>query len=80
MSFFAKFRQWVNRDDGKVYQAGNRSLGVVETVGLLIVVGAIVLWQLHVRAGVSVMWAGAAGGVGVLLAIVGAGNNRGPHT
>jgi len=81
MSFFAKLRQWVNRDDGKFYQAGNRSLGAVESVGILIAIGAIGLWQLHVKAGVSIMWAFAAGGIGLLLAIVGgAGKDRGPRT
>lgn len=81
MSFFAKLRQWVNRDDGRFYQAGNRSLGAVEIVGLLMFVGAIALWQLHVKAGVSIMWSLAAGSIGLLLAIVGgAGKNRGPHT
>jgi len=81
MSFFAKLRQWVNRDDGGLYQAGNRSLGAIEIVGLLIFVGAIALWQLHVKAGVSIMWSIASGSIGLLLSIVGAaGNNRGPYT
>jgi hypothetical protein len=81
MSFFAKFRQWVNRDDGKFYQAGNRSLGAVETVGLLIVVGAIALWQLHVKAGLSIMWSVAASVIGLFLAVMGgSGNRRGPRT
>ena len=80
MSLFAKLRQSVNRDDGKFYQAGNRSLGVVEAAGLLITVSAIGLWQLHVKAGVSVMWAIAAGIVGLLLTIMGgARKNRGPR-
>jgi len=81
MSFFAKLRRWANRDDGKFYQAGNRSLGAVETIGLLIAVGAIALWQLHVKAGISIIWAIAAGSIGLFLAIVGgAGKDRGPHT
>jgi hypothetical protein len=81
MGLFAKLRQWVNRDDGRLYQAGNRPLGATEIVGLLIFVAAIALWQLHVKAGVSIMWSLASGSIGLLLAIVGAaGNNRGPHT
>ncbi len=81
MSRFAKLRQWVNRDDGRLYQAGNRSLGAVETIGLLIFVSAIALWQLHVRAGISIIWPLAVGGIGLVLAIVGgAGKSRGPHT
>ncbi|MCX7515402.1 hypothetical protein [Frateuria sp. STR12] len=81
MSRFAKLRQWVNRDDGSLYQVGNRSLGAVETIGLLIFVSAIGLWQLHVKAGISIIWSLAAGSIGFVLAIVGgAGKNRGPHT
>ncbi len=81
MKFFAMLRQWVNRDDGKFYQAGNRSLGMVESIGLLIAIGAIGLWQLHAKTGASIMWALAAGGNGLLLAIVGrAGKDRGPRT
>ena len=81
MSFFAKLRQWVNRDDGKFYQAGNRSLGALESVGIIVAIGGIGLWQLHDKAGVSIMWAFAAGGIGLLFAIVGgAGKDRGPRT
>jgi hypothetical protein len=81
MSLLARFRQWVNRDDGMFYQAGNRSLGVVETVGLLIFVSAIALWQLHVKAGISIIWPFAAGSIGLVFAIVGGSRkNRGPHT
>lgn len=81
MSRLGKLGQWVNRDDGRFYQAGNRSLGVVETVGLLIFVSAIALWQLHVKAGISIIWCIVAGSIGLVLAIVGgARKNRGPHT
>lgn len=81
MSRFGKFREWINRDDGRLYQAGNRSLGAVETIGLIIFVSAIALWQLHVKAGISIIWSLAAGSIGLALAIVGgAGKNRGPHT
>ena len=81
MSRFGKLRQWVNRDDGSLYQAGNRSLGVVETIGLLIFVSAIALWQLHVKAGISIIWPLATGSLGLVLAIIGgAGKSGGPHT
>jgi hypothetical protein len=81
MSRLAKLKQWVNRDDGRLYQTGNRSLGVVETIGLLIFVCAIALWQLHVKAGISIIWPLAAGSIGLVFAIVGGGRkNRGPHT
>lgn len=81
MSYFAKLRRWVNRDDGKLYRAGNRSLGAIETVGLLIFVVVLALWQLHAKTGVSIMWSLAAGSIGLSLAIVGAaGSDRRPHT
>ena len=76
MYAFTKFRQWINRDNGRFYRVGNRRLGVVETVGLLLVVVAIGLWQLHAKAGVSPAWSIASGVVGLLFAIVGAGGNR----
>lgn len=44
-------RQWANRDDGHFYQAGNRSLGLLETVFLLLLVAALVLWQVHEKVG-----------------------------
>ena len=44
MSFLAKLRQRINRDDGRYYRIGNRPLGALEVVGLLVFVGALVLW------------------------------------
>jgi len=80
MSFFANLRQRVNRDDGKYYQIGNRPLGALEVVGLLVFVGALVLWQLHDKTGISGIWALAAGAVGLLLTILGkVGKSGGPR-
>jgi hypothetical protein len=80
MDQFSKLRQWINRDDGKFYQAGNRSLGALEVVGLLITASSAALWQLHVKAGVSIFWALGAGSIGLLLAILGgAWNDRDPR-
>jgi hypothetical protein len=80
MGRLSKIRQWINRDDGKFYQAGNRSLGALEIVGLLVFIGSIALWQLHVKAGVSIFWALAAGAIGLFLTIMGgSSNDRGPH-
>jgi hypothetical protein len=47
----SRLQQWVNRDDGNFYQRGNRSLGWLETVFLLLLVAALVLWQVHAKVG-----------------------------
>lgn len=47
----SRLRQWVNRDDGRFYQAGNRSLGWLETVCLLLLVAVLVLWQVYEKVG-----------------------------
>ena len=77
MSFLAKLRQKINRDDGRYYQVGNRPLAGLEVVGLLVLVGALVLWQLHDETGISSIWALAAGVVGLLLTILGKVGKRG---
>jgi hypothetical protein len=80
MSFLAKLKQRINRDDGRYYQIGNRPLGALEVAGLLVFVGALVLWQLHDKTGISSIWALAAGVVGLLLIILGkVGKRGGPH-
>ena len=76
MHALSKLRQWVNRDDGRHYRIGNRRVGAVESIGLLLFVVALLLWQLHAKAGISSIWSYASGGVGLLLAIVG---NRDSH-
>lgn len=81
MSNLAKLRRWINRDDGRVYQAGNRPLSGLEATGLLIAVGAIPLWQLHVKSGISDLWAFGVGAVGlVLVTLAGARRKRDPKT
>lgn len=72
MSALTKFRQWVNRDDGRFYRAGNRHVGVIEVVGLLLVIAALVLGQLHAKVGISAIWSLACGVVGLLVATLGA--------
>lgn len=64
----AKSRKWLNCDDGKLCRVGNRSLGALEAIGLLVATCAIGLWQLHVKIGISSIWTFAAGGIGLVLA------------
>lgn len=71
MSFFADFRKRINQDDGKYFQVGNRPLSGLEVIGLLLFVGAIALWQLHVKASLSIVWAFITGAIGLLLTILG---------
>lgn len=66
-----RLRRWANQDNGRHFRVGNRPLGAIEVAGLLIFVGAIALWQLHVKAGISSVWALAAGAAGLFLAILG---------
>ncbi len=77
MYALTKLRQWVNRDNGRFYRVGNRRVGAIEVVGLLLVIAALILWQLHAEVGISSMWSAASGVVGLLLAIVGAGKSHG---
>lgn len=71
MKKLAKLRRWLNRDDGRLVQVGNRPLRALEASGLLIAIAAIPLWQLHVKTGISNGWALIAGVTGLALATVG---------
>lgn len=71
MTFFAKLRQRANRDDGKLYRADNRHLGVVEAIGLLIAIGAVALLQRHDQTDLSLGWSVAVGFIGWVLAMIG---------
>lgn len=77
MSFLSKLRQWMNRDDGKLFQVGNRSIGWVESAGLLSFIGGMLLWQLHAKTGLSWMWAAASGALGLLLSVLGSAGKGG---
>jgi len=71
MGNFSKLRQWVNRDDGRYYQVGNRNLGALEAVGLLTSICSLVLWQVHAELGISSIRAYGAMAGGLLLASFG---------
>lgn len=77
MNVFVKVRQWVNRDDGRFYRAGNRRVGFVEAVGLLLFIAGLLLWQVHTQLGASVIWSYASGVVGLVLVFVGNLGGRG---
>jgi hypothetical protein len=71
MSFLSKLRQRVNRDDGNLFQVGNRPLSCGEIVGMLFFVGGMLLWKLHAESGLSWIWAAASSALGLLLSIQG---------
>lgn len=80
MTFLRELRQRVNRDDGKLFQVGNRHVGWVESIGLLSLIGGLLLWQLHAKTGLSWIWAAAAGSIGLLLSILGGIGKDGDST
>jgi hypothetical protein len=71
MGFLSVIRQRVNRDDGKLFQVGNRPVGWVESIALLLFIASMLLWQIHAKIGLSWIWAAAAGALGLLLAVLG---------
>lgn len=42
-----KIRDWINRDDGDYFQAGNSCLNWYEVVGTLLTVLALLLWHIN---------------------------------
>ncbi len=42
-----RFRKWINRDDGKYYRVGNRSLHLLEIIGMLLMVLGLLLLQIR---------------------------------
>jgi hypothetical protein len=58
MTKFQKIRAWINRDDGKVYQIGNKNLGVSESVAYFLFILAMLVYVLHDKAGFKSTWVG----------------------
>ena len=71
MGALSGLRKWANRDDGRFYQIGNESIDVLTVVGVLVLIGALILWQLHSQVGISSVWAIAVGIVGLALLVAG---------
>ena len=49
-------RERANRDDGRLFQVGNRQVGSLETIGLLSLVFSLLSWHFHEKAGLSILW------------------------
>jgi hypothetical protein len=67
----SKFRKWANRDDGRLFQIGNESIGATTVVGVLVSISALILWQLHPQVGISSGWAIVVGVAGLALLFAG---------
>ena len=61
---FSKVREWANRDDGRHYRVGNRTLNWIEIVGALLLIGALLLNQIQEVLGINRSWL-------VIMAIIG---------
>lgn len=58
MNRWRRFRQWINRDDGRFYQAANRNLNAIETIGWLFFVIAMLAYLLTKKTSMDVAWFG----------------------
>ena len=58
MTKWNKIRAWINRDDGKIYQVGNKNLGALETIGWFLLILALLVCTLHDKAGIESTWVG----------------------
>lgn len=67
----SKLRAWINRDDGRLYQVGNTTVGSLTIIGGLAMVAALILSQLHRHVGIHLAWPIAVGIVGTALFLVG---------
>ena len=45
MGCLAKLRQWINRDDGRLFRVGNEAVGMLEVAIVLGVIVALLLLQ-----------------------------------
>jgi hypothetical protein len=46
-------RAWINRDDGRLYQAGNYDLDVLELIAYVCLMVSGINWLLHDKAGIE---------------------------
>lgn len=66
MGRLSKLRAWINRDDGKFYQAGNTAIDLWTIIGGLAFVASLILSQLHRHVDLHVGWAMGVGIVGLV--------------
>lgn len=53
MSRWQRFRHRINRDDGRLYQAGNHDLGAMRVAGLGLLVAAMAFDVFHQKVGMD---------------------------
>lgn len=61
----ARWRAWINRDDGAWVQVDNRALPPLGILGYSALVMAVMLWLLHDKLGLAAGWSMACAVVGV---------------
>ena len=79
MSKWVKVRRWINRDNGRIYQVGNRNLNAIEVMGWLFFIVAMLSHLFTEKTSANLSWLGWSSlVVGVMLMIVGAckGENK----
>lgn len=77
LSNWSELRRRINRDDGKLFQVGNRPIVWVEGAGFLLFIVGVVLKQVHAEIGLNEVWAVTTGALGMLLCIFGnSGNDK----
>ncbi len=49
-------RERANRDDGRLFQIGNRQVGYLEAIGHLSLIFCLLSWHFHEKSGLSIFW------------------------
>ena len=67
----SQFRAWINRDDGRLFRAGNRRISWWTAGGTFFVITGITLGQLRRTEGFSYVWVAAAFLLGFIFLVIG---------
>ncbi len=67
MNRLSRLRRWINRDDGRLIHVGNAPLGILEILGCMSLLVAMLLHLLRETIGLSGLWATASVILGLVL-------------
>lgn len=67
MNRISRLRRWINRDDGRLIHVGNAPLGILEILGCMSLLVAMLLHLLRETIGLSGLWATASVILGLVL-------------
>ncbi|MBN5029685.1 hypothetical protein [Stenotrophomonas maltophilia] len=76
MNRLSRFRRWINRDDGRLIHVGNTPLGILEILGYVSLLVAMLLHLLRKTIGLSGKWATASVILGLVLLVWNAWRER----